>query len=379
MKTSWKSVYLMIPMVIFGTLPALSQCNGISQSMSFDTVMIGTGNSSHLITLSQFDPSIGTLYATNINSTISVNYGFSLGNILDTPVNFSVTVGRYDSFYSSALSAPHANLVNTRLGSYLLNPGDTITEAPSDILYRYQINDSIISDIAPFLGTNTIQFKYRPITYTNLTGSELYYYSASASDTVHFTITYYYCSNTVLANQIGSFSAQKEGSQVRLIWNSPASQSGMNFEVEEGTGSNLLNPVALVAAETDDSVYSYNYFLSPNDQGMLYFRLKIISSTGQVSYSEIRIVDVSITSVNGQFAVYPNPNAGHLNISFPDQGDWSIGIYAVTGNLIEFSKAFHCTQTVVDLPAGLSSGVYFIRACNIETGEKINQSILYKH
>jgi hypothetical protein len=302
-----------------------------------------------------------------------------LGNILDTPVNFSVTVGRYDSFYSSALSAPHANLVNTRLGSYLLNPGDTITEAPSDILYRYQINDSIISDIAPFLGTNTIQFKYRPITYTNLTGSELYYYSASASDTVHFTITYYYCSNTVLANQIGSFSAQKEGSQVRLIWNSPASQSGMNFEVEEGTGSNLLNPVALVAAETDDSVYSYNYFLSPNDQGMLYFRLKIISSTGQVSYSEIRIVDVSITSVNGQFAVYPNPNAGHLNISFPDQGDWSIGIYAVTGNLIEFSKAFHCTQTVVDLPAGLSSGVYFIRACNIETGEKINQSILYKH
>jgi hypothetical protein len=149
--------------------------------------------------------------------------------------------------------------------------------------------------------------------------------------------------------------------------------------VEEGSASNQFSPVALLPAETGDSLYSYDYVLNPNQQGMIYFRLKIISSMGQVSYSEIRTVDVSLSSGDGQFEVYPNPNAGHLNISFPDQGDWSIGIYAVTGNLIEFSKAFHCTQTVVDLPAGLSSGVYFIRACNIETGEKINQSILYKH
>ena len=101
-----KSLCLVACFTIFISFASRSQCS-TQQSITYDTLITGTGNDAHVFTLSQFDPSIGTLLSAKINSTISLNYGFTLKNVEAVQRYFSVSVGRYDSYTSTALSTPH--------------------------------------------------------------------------------------------------------------------------------------------------------------------------------------------------------------------------------------------------------------------------------
>ena len=83
-----------------------SQCS-TQQSITYDTLITGNGNNSHVFTLPQFDPAIGTLLSANINSTISLNYGFTLKNVEAMQRDFTVSVGRYDHYTSTALSTAY--------------------------------------------------------------------------------------------------------------------------------------------------------------------------------------------------------------------------------------------------------------------------------
>ena len=137
MRPVWKTIFLSGCFTIFVSLIPRAQCGGTLQSISFDTLIVGTGNNPHVFTLPQFNPSIGTLSSVKINSTISLNYGFTLKNVELMQRDFSVAVGRYDHYTSTALSTPYTNLLDTSMGSFPLSPGDSVSKAPYAILSRY--------------------------------------------------------------------------------------------------------------------------------------------------------------------------------------------------------------------------------------------------
>jgi type IX secretion system substrate protein len=373
MRPMWKTAFLLGCFSIFISLCTKAQCGNTLQSVTYDTSIVGTGNDSHVFTLSQFDPSIGTLVSAKINSTVSLNYGFTLKNVEGVQRNFSVSVGRYDNFTSSALSTPYSNLIDTSIGDFLLNPGDSITKPPYTILSRYSQNDSITSSVVNFLGNGTVAFNYTPITYTNLTGSNIYYYAATAKDTIHFSVTYYYCDNAILANDLILFSAIKENSKtIKLLWSMANPQPGRNYEIQQGDDSSHFADIALIA-DTGNISYEYDYSVSGHEKGDIYFRLKIISSSGQVKYSEIKMISFTDAGDSKGMFIYPNPCDAYINIVFdkPDNNkDWDIFIYSSNGCLIQKNHFTNASTAHINFRNRLTAGVYFIKAEDSESRKK---------
>jgi len=114
-----KNLYLTTCLVVLFYSSSSGQCSALTlQSLTYDTLIPGTGNTSHTFSFAKFDPALGTLVAAKINSVVSVNYGFTLENVETVPRDFTVTVGRIDNFSSTALATPYNNQINTNLGSF---------------------------------------------------------------------------------------------------------------------------------------------------------------------------------------------------------------------------------------------------------------------
>lgn len=363
MKSLWKTSWLLIFFTVGAFISAHGQYAGVLKSISYDTLIIGTGNNTHSITLPKFDPSIGTLVSANINSTISVNYGFTLKNVEAVQRNFSVSVGRYDEFSSAALSAAYTNLIDTNIGSFLLDPGQSVSNPPHAVLYRYSQNDTVTSNVVNFLGMGAVNFNYMPITFTNLSGSNIYYYSATANDTTHFTITYYYYASTVLEMGLTSFSAERANDEtVLLSWSMANPQPGMTYVIEKGTNESNLFPAASLLENNIDNNYAYHYQIGANETGSLYFRLKYITASGQVKYSEIKEVNIPGGSMTYTSA-YPNPASDYINMPL-SMDDWDIAIFSSLGRRIQQNHFSNTSFARIGFATKLTAGIYFIRAQN---------------
>ena len=374
-----KSLCLVACFTIFISFASRSQCS-TQQSITYDTLITGTGNDAHVFTLSQFDPSIGTLLSAKINSTISLNYGFTLKNVEAVQRYFSVSVGRYDSYTSTALSTPYTNLLDTNIGSFLLSPGDSVAKVPYTILSGYSENDSVTSDVVNFLGTNRVTFNYTPITYTSLTGSNVYYYSANANDTIRFSITYYYCNNSILANDLITFSAVRANSEIiKLSWKMASAQHGRNYEIQEGTDGILFSDIASIA-DDDNLNYEYDYTVSAREKKNIYFRLKIRNSSGQIKYSEIKMIELNDDNADNGAFLYPNPCDDYINIVLndPTLNNWDVSIYSPNGYMLQKNHFVNVSQGHIDFNKKLPAGVYFTRVESSESKKKYLLSFLVR-
>ncbi|HLK30402.1 MAG TPA: T9SS type A sorting domain-containing protein [Puia sp.] len=369
MKPLWKTVCFAGCILMIAASSATAQCSSL-RNLTYDTIIIGTGNDTHTISLPQFDPSIGTLASAKINSTISVNYGFTLKNVEAVQRDFAVSVGRYDHFSSSALSSAFTNLVDTSIGDFILNPGDSVTKAPYTVLYQYSQNDSITNDVVNFLGSNSVSFDYKPITYTILTGSNVYYYSATANDTIHFSVTYYYCDNSILPDNNLSFSANRENKEkIQLNWSTKDSQNAVVYEIQKGITNTHFSSIGSVLGDNNTDKYLYHYLIGPNDNGKLYFRLKIIYPSGAVKYSEVKMVDISDDADLRNAFVYPNPSHDYINVSLA-KDNWDITIYSALGNRIQTNRFNNTSLAHISFYSRLAAGVYFIKAQSITSDNK---------
>jgi hypothetical protein len=373
LKRFWKNLCLCIFVVCAGLSTAEGQCSNTLQSISYDTLVPGTGNNTHLFTFSQFDPAIGTLVSARINALVTVNYGFTLQNVEAVQRDFSVSVGRYDNFTSTALSTPYTNLLNIPDGNYLLNPGDEVIQAPATILYRYLNSDSVTTNTADFLGGGSVAFNYTPITYTNLTGSNVYYYSATASDTIDFSITYFYCNATVLPISLTNFQAIKQGmDKIALSWQTMNDPGGSAYEIQKSSDGQHFDSVHVMhslPAGVETDAYLYDYVLNTGDKNRIFFRIKITDTKGSISYSDIREVDLSASALG--FGMYPNPCNSFINLAFDQQlpGDWQIDIYTSTGRILQTNLFTKTNFAPISFEKRLAAGVYFIRAANLDNGQ----------
>jgi len=209
-------------------------------------------------------------------------------------------------------------------------------------------------------------------TYTNLTGSNVYSYGATANDTIHFSITYLFCSNAILANDIISFVAEKQNNgSIQLAWASSNPLSGREYKVEACTDSLHFVDLATVAGQVGQNNYSYTYEAGRLTGLKIYFRIKSIDPGGHTRYSIIR----SVVWGNGpeQIAwLYPNPCDAFININFgmPSPMDWETWIYAADGSLVQRNHMANSIQAHIVFNSKLAAGTYFIRAQNAQSDKR---------
>ncbi|HEX4374667.1 MAG TPA: choice-of-anchor E domain-containing protein, partial [Puia sp.] len=359
--------------IAFFAIPAsfqlYAQCSASLKNISYSTVLNGTGNNSWGFLFPQFNPAQGTLIAVSIKANISLGYSFSIENNSASSATYNVSVKRRDSISSSDLSSSLNNITSQNFGSYNLNASDGVTGSGLDfasqgktmLLNNYFINDSIISNVVPFIGTNHAVFNYNPATIATISGGASYNFTSFANDTMHFLLTYYYCNAIVLSSTLTDFIAAKENDKtIKLSWTTQNELPNRIYVIEksdDGINFSEIDSIRSVI-ENISSDYSDNYFISANDRNKIYFRLKIIDENGNVNYSEIRVVDLDENDLG--ISLYPNPSNSFVNIIFNGTaGNWQTDIFADNGQLIQRNYFANTNSVHINFISKPASGVYF--------------------
>jgi len=107
-----------------------------------------------------------------------------------------------------------------------------------------------------------------------------------------------------------------------------------------------LNTIPLTTA------ISYQYTDNNPRRGKQYYRAKLITTTGDIIYSNI--ADATYLQPN-QFVIYPNPVAGQINILSGDINNYEFKLYGTDGRL-NMVKSINELQNTI--PVKLIAGVY---------------------
>ena len=365
-----------------------AQCSASLKNVSYNTVLNGTGNNSWGFLFPQFNPSQGTLIAVSIKANISLGYSFSLENNSASSVVYNVSVKRSDSISSSNLSSPLNNITSQNYGSFNLSASDGVSGSGSDhtsqvktmLLNNFLISDSVISNVVPFIGTSYAVFNYNPATITTVSGSSSYSFTSSANDTMHFSLTYYYCNTVLLSTTITDLTASKQNDKtIKLSWTTQNELANRIYVIQKSDDGISFSETDSIRSiiENISSDYSDNYFISTSDRNKIYFRLKIIDENGDISYSEIRVVNLDEN--NQGIYIYPNPSNRFININFNGApGNWHTDIFADNGQLIQRNYFANANSAHINFISKPTSGVYFIHAFNAQSQKNYVSSFVVK-
>jgi hypothetical protein len=366
-------VFLAIIFFIIISEQSFSQCIPSTwKSISYSTMLKGTGNNSWGFLFPQFNPTQGTLVAVNIKATVSLNYNFGLENNANTSVGYNVSVKRRDSISSNDMSLPLISTVAQNYGPYNLlssdgkvgSGPDYTQQGPIVVMNNYVINDSITSAVAAFIGGSHVIFYYNPVTTAAVSGNNSYSFNSTAADTIHFLLTYYYCNTIVLQNTITDFFAAKQNSEtIKLSWTTQNELRGRTYEIEKSANGKDFVYTATVDANIDSldvGNYLHYYQVTTGDNNEIYFRLKMIDADGSISYSEIRAVDLGGNVL--RFSLYPNPASQFININFGQSGrSWDVKIFASHGGVVLENYWANTSLAHIVFKNNLAKGAYFVR------------------
>ena len=155
-----------------------------------------------------------------------------------------------------------------------------------------------------------------------------------------------------------SFSAQKQGADVKLNWVTASEQNTSVFVVEHSINVSVWDSIGEVPAAGNSTIeQQYSFLHNSPDYGMNYYRIMLKDEDNRISYSNV----ASVIYVNqiSKISVYPNPASnGMVNVKLQDAS--TIFIYNSIGELM-MSKQLQAGTQQLDL-SRLSKGVYQLKA-----------------
>jgi hypothetical protein len=358
-----------------------AQCVGNLATRTYDTALISNGFGVFNLRFPQFSPDSGTLVSVKLLARVNSLYGFTLRNADTLAETYSLTVGEQDEFSGTTLPAPYTSVTSQSIGSYPLNPGQSVTQAPVDFLDNHLSSDSITA-ISPFLGGGLVNLRYQAFTFTNLStvNNAAYYYSAGISNTLTFSLQYLYCgSGALLATDLSGWSAIPVGPRnVQLNWAAVDETTGRQYVVQRSSDTHSFTNIATLPATVDGSTAYYGYPDElPEDGGSnWYYRLQILDAAGQASYSPVK--EVSLASAGKGLQIYPNPATDFINL-VPDQPgitDWQVDIFAANGNLVQGDAYMQTHTMLINFREKLAAGTYFVRALDLRGQHTISATFI---
>lgn len=364
---------------------AAGQCGNTLNSRSYDTLITGPGYGTYTVTFPKWNPDSGALVSVKLTASVSQQYGFTLKNADAMPSTYTILVGRYDQFSSPAVGVSFSNTIERTIGIFALQPAASVASAPFAFLQNYANTDSITGAVAPFAGTGTLSFVYAPITYTDVhaNNNASYSYTATAGDSIHFSISYQFCNVGLLASSLIGFTALPEDpSTVKLSWTMANEEAGRVYEVQQsrdGSQFTTAGSLSSIGGGTGNEDYHYDWKANAADpSGKWYFRLKIVSADGRIGYSDIKQVELG-TGDGGGLRLYPNPASDFVNLSFPGAGDdWQVDVFAADGRLVFRQLYPAALEARLNFGPTLTRGTYFIRATSHQSNKNYTSSFLVR-
>ena len=368
-------------------------CAGSLASYVYDTVVIRTDPQnppSFDYHVPLFPQNQTSLYAMTIQSQVSVNPTLVIENVKGSPAGASsVALYRSDDVLNNATGEDifGANTFSRLWTIPALADQQQSALVAAHPITRYPIlYDSLTTadhslDNGSYSGTGSQNYTYSTTTALNMPN---YYSVVAYSDTVHFKVSYYYCSPGILANDVLSFTAVKQNDGTVLLgWSTTNERAGRQYQVQvSGDGSNFA---ACTAIDSDpvsgDASYTYSYPVDPAASGRLYFRLRIVDESGAVSFSVIRIIDLDrgMQAVKSNFYLYPNPAVDYISLNIPGNPQpWQVDIIAADGRLVQRNRFTNTTAPRIAFSHPLPAGTYFVRAVGSRPGQRFARSFVIR-
>jgi hypothetical protein len=377
-------ILLLLPALMAGQA-ASAQNPGNQGTRTYDTALTSDGFGIYHLQIPQFNPDSGTLMSVHISALTNTMYGFTLRNADSLSSTYSLTVGIQDEFSGPALPSTYANVTSQSLGNFPLNAGQEVTQAPVSLLPNH-ISTDTVSAVTNFLGTGQVNLNYQAFTFTNLSAVNhaAYYYSAGIANTMSFSVQYVFSKSTaILPADLTSWSAVPIGARrVQLDWTASDETTGRQYVIQRSTNSSNFQDIAAIPASADRSTAQYHYPDElPQNSGNAaneswYYRLQIQDATGQVTYSQIRVVNLFTTTNTVQ--VYPNPATDFINLA-PDQratSDWQVDILSAAGTLVQREVFMQSRLMTVNFHSRMAAGTYFVRATDLRGQQTITSTFI---
>lgn len=171
-------------------------------------------------------------------------------------------------------------------------------------------------------------------------------------------------SNATLPVKLSRFSATASGSQGLIEWQNESESNIRQYDVQSGSNGvafETIHTTAPMANNLGSAAYSYR------DAGAkgtaVYYRLKLVERTGEVSYSQIQEVRFGGNGFTASLSANPVVTAGAINITLDEAMPVSITVVDALGKT-HFTGNYNCgkgVQSIALSVAHLITGTYYAR------------------
>ncbi len=371
------SVSNTIWIMAFCIIPGLSnsvsaQCSGSQPAtvLTFDTIGTGTGNDVYYFQLPKFDPSIGTLISATINSAVTVNYAYSIGNTRALGALYRTRILRTDDIFSTALDPnPISQATQTPNLNTVVAGNSTVQIGP--LTLNYAVN-SIVNDgrLINFMGHDSINFEYDNtsfVAFSGPSGSNVDF--TRLNDTLLFQVSYAYCPTSILPASLFSFNLiKKDKNTLILNWQQLDEKESRTYYLQTGRNGKDFTNFATVPSNSTGN-YSYDYSLQNEPNGQLYFRIKQQEANSNISYSPTRVVNVNDISNTGMH-ISPAYPVNFMKIDFNNNADRKITVYTMAGQQVWTGNFFNTSSCNISFSSPLNKGIYIVEAVDNRSQEK---------
>lgn len=170
-----------------------------------------------------------------------------------------------------------------------------------------------------------------------------------------------------------NFSAQLNGSDVKLLWSTATELNNKGFDVQMSSDEIEYQSIGFVPGfSTSAEKHRYSFDVTGLKEGKYFFRLAQIDFDGTISYSENIQTEITLPKEFSLWQNYPNPFNPTTTIKWQSPvGRWqSLKVYDVLGNLVatlvdEFLP-FDNFEVVFDAASSIQFTEFVIRYLSVQ-------------
>lgn len=225
------------------------------------------------------------------------------------------------------------------------------------------------------------------VTITNLAQGTLYHYAVIEyngwyTSTNYLTSSYLTSSSTTLPVTWLSFDARLIDNKINLLWRTANELNNDLFEVERSENGIEFEKIGTVNGNGNTffvSTYLFvDDYLQQAEKAILYYRIRQIDYDGTFSFSDIKTINLHLSTNLKSIKLSPNPVYDITTLGGLAANDiYMVNIYTSDGILVLTQN--NITASSANINCGyLQSGLYFIEICNLSTSDKIIKKLLKK-
>ncbi len=181
----------------------------------------------------------------------------------------------------------------------------------------------------------------------------------SSQEGYDFAVAAFHNDGIPLPLSLLSFTANKFGNSVQFNWQTTSEQNTASFITERSVDGRFFSSIGNVpAAGNSSSLRTYAFTDSKPVAGINFYRLKMIDTNGNFSYS--KTVMVRFTGVT-RLQVFPNPVTDVRNIQATGNEIATVQITDAAGRLMKQQKAALTGNTFLSVDVtSLPKGTYYL-------------------